>query len=222
MVLGFLKRFVWHMPDGFATIVGGIFVLIAAGFAFVGVNRQIRTQLDTDERRFRRERDALRFALYSELMMYVQPVLQIVSSINEHLPPNGKGQAVFIPPMVEPILFKSSHEKIGILGDTRAIMRLLSFHVNLMNITASLKPDANNFVFPHVVAPAFQLIVLNLREALTLLGPSQDLPLPFELDAKRYVYWDGKKAEQLDILPTSIQQMLWRMGGGRGDENSLG
>jgi hypothetical protein len=33
----FVRDFIWHMPDGFATLVGAIVVLLAAGLAYVGV-----------------------------------------------------------------------------------------------------------------------------------------------------------------------------------------
>lgn len=215
MLFNFFQANIWGIPDGFATLIGGFIVLIAAVVAYIGVVRQVHSQLEAEKRQVSRDRDHVRVALYSELLMYARLVIDILSLINQNHPPKGKNETIIMPLIRAPLLFNALKDKIGSLGESGAIMSTVGFYLNLQQMLDDYSFDGKStlHLLPDKIRPRIRLMALQMAESLDHLGPSKALPIPEETPPEKQVYWDGKLFDELSVAPNSIQTVLRDLAG---------
>jgi hypothetical protein len=77
--LDYLASKIWCVPPGFATLIAGSFVIVAAIIAWRGVQRQIGSQREIESDR---ERRILETGLTAELFCYSASIVEAVSRWN--------------------------------------------------------------------------------------------------------------------------------------------
>lgn len=210
---------IWHMPAGFATLIGALFVLVAAALAYVSVGKQIQSQTRLENAKLKQARQSLMVALYSEMMIYVPPLSKLLSEVNRVVDrkkardgDDTSSRRVRMPELLTPTLFLANQSKMGDFGDSHTIMSALTFYLNLLNFIESVKKEPIGSFKAIEIAPVLQIMVLSLADSLTNLSGKPGLPLAADFDPKSYFSWDGHCLNDLTEKPQSIQDMLRLLG----------
>jgi hypothetical protein len=68
-------EFIWNIPSGFATLVAGFFVIMAAGIAWWGVQRQIRATWEIEVTKVRLDLYNRRFQIFDSIFDFYEALL---------------------------------------------------------------------------------------------------------------------------------------------------
>jgi hypothetical protein len=66
---------IWHMPEGFATLVAGFLVIVAAGIAWCGVQKQIRVTQQVEATKIRLDLYNRRFQIFVSIFDFYEALI---------------------------------------------------------------------------------------------------------------------------------------------------
>jgi len=225
-------------PRGFAGLVAGFLVLLAAFVAWKGVQSQIgaereslelqlNAQKNLEAERVARETASLKAALHVELLMYSRMVVDALSILNFECVENPEKWA-FPPRLVPPLVFRALVDRVGLLGEGFQISAIATFYTNLTAIISEaekateyamtygppdkvLLPQSNPFITTHgFLAQQFRLLAANLATALNGLSATRYGITP-DIDLRNLYGRNGKPLSQDAKLQTHIDGVLSRL-----------
>jgi hypothetical protein len=212
--LDYLASKIWCVPPGFATLIAGSFVIVAAIIAWRGVQRQIGSQREIESDR---ERRILETGLTAELFCYSASIVEAVSRWNvraRDAPAESVGRW---PQFPRPRFYEAVIGRIGLLGEPWVASALIGFYGNLLELNdMAIEPNSDPRTIGESVggvARRLQNMSINLAQALDGLNADREFAVPPEIDLHQLVAPDGSAIGNDPVPATSLQALLRRLGG---------
>jgi len=221
---------IWHIPDGFATlllalatVIAGSFVIGGAIVAWQSVQRQIHSAENIEKARHDNEITALETGFTSELLVYSPGIIQAASMWNQraHLPhmfpQEWQRQITDWPVFIDPLYYKTNIGRIGMLRQGWAGGALIGFYANMLELNEqarealSGRPTVN--VTTQGIATRLQLMASNLSHALDGLNNDRKFPLQPEIRLPLLFAPDGASLSDVANVPQNLQDVLLRLAG---------
>lgn len=208
----------WNIPDGFATLVGGFFVVVAAAIAWASVQRQIGSAENIERARTKNEIAALESGFTAELFVYSRSVIEATSLWNRraHQAP-GAAPVAGWPLFVDPLYYRTNIGKIGMTRHQWVIGALIGFYTNMLEMNdqareaVSGRPTVNTTM--ERIAARLRIMAANLSQALDGLNDDRKFPPPPELSLEDLFSPDGMPLSKAAKIPQSLQEVLLRLAG---------
>lgn len=214
----FLDKFwiiLWNMPESLAILIAGILAIGGASLAWCGIQRQIASQENIECDRRTHERQALEKALTAELLCYARSVIEAASLWNERAHRQPAAAIDVLRRFVRPRVYEAVIAKIGLLSEGWPAAAVISFYGNLLELNEIEVERESGFLTTgqnaERVARRLQQMAMNLRDALDGLNSDHLFPIQ-EVDINQLVAPDGRNIGADASLPTSLQELLMRLG----------
>lgn len=211
-----ILRHLWHIPEGFATLVAAFFVIIAAAIAWASVQRQIKSAENLDRTRAATEVSALKLGFWTEILTYVPAILQALSWWNlRALKSPGVPANTDWPVLLDPIFYRANIAKIGLLRPQWVPGPIIGFYSNLLELNDQSReamagrPTVN--ATTDSIAARLRRMALNLSQALDGLTGDVKIDIPPEIHLEDCIMPDGKPVSQASPRPTSLQELLRKL-----------
>jgi hypothetical protein len=208
----------WHIPEGFATLMGGLFVVIAAAIAWASVRLQVRSAERIEQTRAVNEVGAMKLGFWTELLTYVPGILQGLSIWNGRALGDPDAEVITNwPVFLDPIFYRANVGRIGLLRPQWVPGPIIGFYSNLLELNDQARealagrPTVNATAAS--VAARLRRMALNLSQALDGLVKDEKMPIPPEMRLEDCIAPDGRRVSQLSPVPTSVQALLRAVGG---------
>jgi hypothetical protein len=215
------------IPSGFATLLGAIATLLAGSFVIIGaiiawrsVQRQIKAAEQIESNRRESEISIVEAGFTAEMIVYSRGIIEAASIWNERAvrSPNELVRTQ-LPVFQDPLYYRANIGKIGLLRQQWVPFALIGFYANLLEIneqskeTLAGRPTVNSTTAR--VAARLQIMASSLAQALDGLNNDKKFPIQPEIRFESLFMPDGKTLNQADPTPTSLQEVLLRLGEGR-------
>ena len=199
-----------------ATVIGGGFVLAAAVVAWKGVQDQIVFQRSIDTEKRHRARRELENALTAELMVFARSIIDATSFWNLRAYKNPKETPQYPPKLVQPRVYAAAISQIGLLDEGWPAMAVITFFGNVLElneiVSEALRGRPTTRQDNATIAKRFQMMALNLEQALDGLNADRKFPLR-EVDLGRLITPTGSKVGMIEPPPKNLQSLLAVLGG---------
>lgn len=208
----------WNIPEGFATLIAGFFVIIAAAIAWASVKLQVGSAEKIERTRVANELSALKLGFWTEMLTYVSGLIQALSLWNVRaLQSPGAAARTEWPLLLDPIFYRTNVGRIGLLRPQWVPGCIIGFYSNLLELNDQSRealagrPTVN--ATTNSIAARLRRMALNLSQALDGLMGDAKMPVPPEIRLNDCIMPDGKPVSQASSAPTSLQELLRALGG---------
>jgi hypothetical protein len=179
--LGCFTSKIWNIPDGFATLIAGSFVLVAAIIAWrsvrkqiaserENVQKQIATQREIESDRKRHDRQILETGLTAELHCYSASIIEATSCWNVRALKAPDAPISTSPQLLHPYVYKAVIARIGLLSEGWPANAVIGFYGNLLELNdMAMGPISGPRTIGENtgrVARRLQKMAINLAQAL--------------------------------------------------------
>ncbi len=216
----------WCVPDGFATLLAGSGALVAGTLAWLGIRDQIGAQAKSEARRAEQEREELKSALTSELIVFSAALVIATSNWNAvaHSQPNANIPA--FPLFPDPLVYRATVKMLGKLGMSWPVLSIITFYGNLLDMNdMSREHSAGRPTLgqtPSVVARKLGIMCSNLAEAISGLNEEREYPISPELSWPTLVVPGGQQLQTQPLPhPRTLQGVLFRLAGRRHSSDNV-
>jgi hypothetical protein len=217
---------IWRLPDGFATflvalatLLAGSFVIGAAILAWRSVQQQIHSAENIEKTRRDHEITAVEIGFKAELLVYSRAVIEATSKWNLRASqPNSFPQNWEItewPIFTDPLYYKESIGKIGVIREQWVGGALIGFYGNLLELNdqsrESLAGRPTHDVTSQSIAARLQLMAANLSQALDGLNADRKIGIPSDIKVELLCDPNGKWLCESADLPKNLQDVLLKL-----------
>lgn len=215
----------WHIPEGFATLLAALATLLAGSFVIIGalvawwsVQRQVKSAENIEKIRRNNESAAIEIGFIYELYVYSTAVIVAASTWNLNASRSPHSAAITDWPLIpDPLYYKVNIGKIGYIRQQPAAGALIGFYTNMLELNEqarealSGKPTVN--ATNQSIAARLQRMASNMSHALTGLNLGLEFPIPPEIQVELLYAPDGKLLGNSGGLPKDLQELLLRVAG---------
>jgi hypothetical protein len=208
----------WNIPDGFATLLAGSFVIIGAVVAWMSVQQQIRSAETIEKERLANEISALKVGFSWEIIVYTHAIIQSASACNLRAFQSPRQQAVTDWPVItDPLYYQANIGKIGLLRPEWLLGALIGFYTNLRELNdqsreaMASRPTVR--ATNETIAARLRLMSANLSQALDGLTNDVKIPIPADIHLDQFYMPDGRLISQAENVPQNLQDVLLRLAG---------
>ena len=217
--LKYVLRHIWHIPEGFATLLAGTSALFAAIIAWRAVQNQITAHEKIEATKRRQDQDAFQVALTNELLCLSVSVIQATSAFNALAQKSPTAAVKVWQKFGRPRVYEAHIGKLGLVSEPWVAGAIISFYGNLEDLNdmaAELEPShgprtvgQNN----RTIAARLQVMASNLAQSLEGLNADRKFSIPSEVDLNKLIAPDGTAIANATPKPTSIQALLSSLAG---------
>jgi hypothetical protein len=209
---------IWRIPEGFATLVAGLFVVLAAIVAWMSVQRQIRSAEKIESNRRDMEITAVEAGFTAELMVYARGIIGATSIWNLRALHSPTETAITTWPVFqEPLYYKANISRIGLLRQGWVASGLIGFYANLLEINdqgrESLSGKRQVNVTNKNISQRLHIMASNMAQVLDGLNNDRKFPLQPEIVLHELFMIDGTSLSEAKSVPKDIQEVLLRLAG---------
>jgi hypothetical protein len=215
----------WHMPDGFATLLlacatvfAGFFVIIAAWLAWRGVQRQIRSVENLERNRHNSEVAAIEAGFRAELIVYSRGLIDATSVWNQLAVQSPQAPVTSQWPILQdPLFYKTNIGKIGFIRIEWVAFALIGFYANLLELNDQAREGVAGHPTVNLtrqrLVTRLHIMASSMSQALDGLSNDNDVRLPPDISLDATFLPDGTPLGQAQPVPTSVQEVLSRIAG---------
>jgi hypothetical protein len=185
--------------------------------AWRSVRKQIASQRKIESDRKRHDRRVLETGLTAELHSYSASIIEATSCWNVRALEAPDAPVSASPQFLRPRVYEAVIKRIGLLSEGWPAAAVIGFYGNLLELNDMAAEPVSS---PHTIgentrriAQRLQKMAINLAQALDGLNANRMFVVPAEIDLHQLVAPDGSVIGNDATAPTSLQELLLRLGG---------
>lgn len=203
----------WGFPEGLATLLGSVLILVSAYFAWRSVQTQIAHERSLEEQRRADRATELRAALGAEMLTYSGPVLALTSSANRRL--LDVRAPVPWPRFHRPRVYEAIVGQIGVLGIGWRATTVVEFYAKLLefdDIASESNAGITSNESEETVGKRLRAMCLYLADALDGLL-EREFPVLVDPSLAALTAPSGQRLTDVVPPPKTLYEELRLMGG---------